>query len=131
MLRLAVLRRGRALPLLQLADDLEALPAGHRLNQVEEAALLAVVGALPPGVVPAGSPWLSHTSPPSRTSPPPASQAALKEVGRCQPSSERELSGVVRSIIVRTKCLRNAWRHGMSRRNAVSCEATINIGRLQ
>jgi DDE family transposase len=52
VLRLAVPRRGRALPVLQLAYDLEALPAGHSLNQVEEAALLAVVGALPPGVRP-------------------------------------------------------------------------------
>ena len=49
VLRIAVPRRGRAMPLLQLACSRDALPGGHRL---EEAALLAVVQALPPGVRP-------------------------------------------------------------------------------
>ena len=52
VLRIAVPRRGRALPLLQVAYDRDALPAGHSQNQLEEAALLAVLQALPAGVRP-------------------------------------------------------------------------------
>jgi hypothetical protein len=52
VLRIAVPRRGRALPLLQLAYDRDNLPAGQSQNQLEEAALLAVVRALPPTVRP-------------------------------------------------------------------------------
>lgn len=52
VLRVAVPRRGRALPLLQLAYDNRRLPAGWSQNQLEEAALLAVVRALPEGVRP-------------------------------------------------------------------------------
>ncbi len=52
VLRIAVPRRGRALPLLQLAYDRDALPAGQSQNQLEETALLAVVQALPSGVRP-------------------------------------------------------------------------------
>jgi hypothetical protein len=51
-LRIAVPRRGRALPLRQLAYDRDNLPAGQSQNQLEEAALLAVVRALPPTVRP-------------------------------------------------------------------------------
>lgn len=52
VLRIAVPRRGRALPLLQLAYDRDNLPAGQSQNQLEEQALLAVVRALPLGVHP-------------------------------------------------------------------------------
>jgi Transposase DDE domain len=52
VLRIAVPRRGRALPLLQLAYDNRHLPAGRSQNRLEEAALLAVVRALPDGVRP-------------------------------------------------------------------------------
>jgi hypothetical protein len=52
VLRIAVPRRGRALLLLQLAYDRDNLPAGQSQNQLEEAALLAVVNALPAGVRP-------------------------------------------------------------------------------
>jgi hypothetical protein len=52
MLRIAVPRRGRALPLLQLAYDRDDLPAGKSQNQLEEDALWSVVNALPPGVRP-------------------------------------------------------------------------------
>ena len=52
VLRIAVPRRGRALPLLQLAYDQDHLPADASQNQLEERALLAVVQALPPGVRP-------------------------------------------------------------------------------
>ncbi len=52
VLRIAVPRRGRALPLLQLAYNRDALPSGQSQNQLEEAALLAVVQALPSGVRP-------------------------------------------------------------------------------
>jgi Transposase DDE domain len=52
VLRIAVPRRGRALPLLQLAYNRDDLPAGHSQNQLEEDALLAVVRALPPDVRP-------------------------------------------------------------------------------
>jgi hypothetical protein len=48
VLRIAVPRRGRALPLLQLAYDRDDLPAGQSQNQLEEEAPLAVVHALPP-----------------------------------------------------------------------------------
>lgn len=50
VLRIAVPRRGRALPLLQVAYDRDHLPGATSQNQLEEAALLAVVEALPPGV---------------------------------------------------------------------------------
>ncbi len=52
VLRIAVPRKGRALPLLQLAYDRDALPAGKSQNQLEQEALLAVVRALPSGVRP-------------------------------------------------------------------------------
>jgi hypothetical protein len=51
VLRIAIPRRGRALPLLQLAYDRDDLPAKSQ-NQLEQAALLAVVRALPLGVRP-------------------------------------------------------------------------------
>ena len=50
VLRVAVPRRGRALPLLQVAYDRDRLPAGRSQNQLEEAALDAVLRALPTGV---------------------------------------------------------------------------------
>jgi hypothetical protein len=50
VLRVAIPRRGRAIPVLQLAYDRDALPADRGQNQLEEAALLAVLRALPPGV---------------------------------------------------------------------------------
>jgi hypothetical protein len=52
VLRIAIPRRGRALPLVQLAYDRDELPAGRSQNQLEEDALLAVVRALPLGVCP-------------------------------------------------------------------------------
>lgn len=52
VLRIAVPRRGRALPLLQLAYDRDDLPPAKSQNQLEQEALLAVVGALPAGVRP-------------------------------------------------------------------------------
>jgi hypothetical protein len=52
LLRIAVPRKGRALPLLQLAYDRDDLPAAKSQNQIEQEALLAVVGALPVGVRP-------------------------------------------------------------------------------
>jgi hypothetical protein len=52
VVRIAVPRRGRALPLLQLAYDRHDLPAGQSQNQREEEALLAVVHALLPTVRP-------------------------------------------------------------------------------
>ncbi len=52
LLRIAVPRRGRALPLLQLAYDRDKLPAAKSQNQLEQDALLAVVRALPAGVRP-------------------------------------------------------------------------------
>ncbi len=52
VVRVAVPRKGRALPLLQLAYDRDALPAGKSQNQLEQEALLAVVRALPSGVRP-------------------------------------------------------------------------------
>lgn len=51
-LRIAVPRRGRALPLLQLAYNRDDLPVGQSQNQLEETMLLAVVRALPLGVRP-------------------------------------------------------------------------------
>jgi hypothetical protein len=52
VLRIAVPRRGRALPLLQVAYDRDRLPPNHSQNHLEEVALLAVVRALPLGVQP-------------------------------------------------------------------------------
>jgi hypothetical protein len=52
VLRIAVPRKGRALPLLQLAYDRDDLPAAKSQNQLEQEALLAVVKALPLGVRP-------------------------------------------------------------------------------
>jgi hypothetical protein len=51
-LRIAVPRKGRALPLLQLAYDRDNLSPNKSQNQLEQDALLAVVGALPTGVRP-------------------------------------------------------------------------------
>lgn len=50
VLRIAIPRRGRALPLLQVAYDRDRLPPDRSQNQLEEAALDAVLRALPPGV---------------------------------------------------------------------------------
>jgi hypothetical protein len=52
VLRVAVPRKGRALPLLQLAYDRDRLPPERSQNQIEQDALLAVVEALPKGVRP-------------------------------------------------------------------------------
>jgi hypothetical protein len=52
VLRIAIPRKGRALPLLQLAYDRDRLPASKSQNQLEQEALLAVVRALPEGVGP-------------------------------------------------------------------------------
>jgi hypothetical protein len=52
VLRLAVPRVGRAIPLLQLAYDRDRLPPDTSQNQLEERALQAVVAALPAGVRP-------------------------------------------------------------------------------
>jgi Transposase DDE domain len=52
ILRIAVPRKGRALPLLQLAYDRDRLPAQKSQNQLEQEALLAVLRALPSGVRP-------------------------------------------------------------------------------
>jgi hypothetical protein len=52
VLRIAVPRKGRALPLLQLAYDRDDLPAAKSQNQLEQEALLAVVRVLPVGVRP-------------------------------------------------------------------------------
>ena len=52
VLRIAVPRKGRALPLLQLAYDRDDLPATQSQNQIEQEALLAIVGVLPEGVRP-------------------------------------------------------------------------------
>jgi DDE family transposase len=53
VLRIAVPRKGRALPLLQLAyDDRDNLSPNKSQNQLEQDALLAVVGALPMSVRP-------------------------------------------------------------------------------
>jgi hypothetical protein len=53
VLRIAVPRRGRALPLLRLAYNRDRLPAQRSQNQLEQDAILAVVRALPEGVRPA------------------------------------------------------------------------------
>jgi hypothetical protein len=52
VLRIAVPRKGRALPLLQLAYDRDHLPSTKSQNQLEQDALLAVVRALPMSVRP-------------------------------------------------------------------------------
>jgi hypothetical protein len=52
VLRIAVPRKGRALPLLQLAYDRDNLSPNKSQNQIEQDALLAVVGALPMSVRP-------------------------------------------------------------------------------
>lgn len=52
VLRIAVPRRGRALPLLQMSYDRDRLPKGKSQNQLEQDALLAVVEAMPAGVRP-------------------------------------------------------------------------------
>jgi hypothetical protein len=52
VLRIAVPRKGRALPLLQLAYDRDNLSANKSQNQLEQDALLAVVRALPMSVRP-------------------------------------------------------------------------------
>jgi Transposase DDE domain len=52
VLRIAVPRKGRALPLLQLAYDRDRLPATKSQNQLEQDALLSVLRALPKGVRP-------------------------------------------------------------------------------
>jgi hypothetical protein len=52
LLRIAVPRKGRALPLLQLAYDRDDLSPTNSQNQIEQEALLAVVGVLPVGVCP-------------------------------------------------------------------------------
>jgi len=52
VLRIAVPRKGRALPLLQSAYDRDNLSPNKSQNQIEQEALLAVVRALPEGVRP-------------------------------------------------------------------------------
>lgn len=52
VLRIAVPRKGRALPLLQLAYDRDRLPPERSQNQLEQDALLGVIEALPAGVRP-------------------------------------------------------------------------------
>ena len=52
VLRIAIPRKGRALPLLQLAYDRDRLPPERSQNQLEQDALLAVVEALPASVRP-------------------------------------------------------------------------------
>ncbi len=52
VLRIAVPRKGRALPLLQLAYDRDNLPATKSQNQIEQDALFSVVRALPRSVRP-------------------------------------------------------------------------------
>jgi hypothetical protein len=52
VLRIAVPRKGRALPLLQLAYDRDDLSPNKSQNQLEQEALLFVVRALPEGVRP-------------------------------------------------------------------------------
>ncbi len=52
VLRIAVPRKGRALPLLQLAYDRDDLPATKSQNQIEQEALSALVGVLPARVRP-------------------------------------------------------------------------------
>lgn len=52
VLRIAVPRKGRALPLLQLAYNRDRLPAQRSQNQLEQDALLALIEAIPAGVRP-------------------------------------------------------------------------------
>jgi hypothetical protein len=52
VLRIAIPRKGRALPLLQLAYDRDNLPPTKSQNQLEQDALLAVLEALPRSVRP-------------------------------------------------------------------------------
>jgi hypothetical protein len=52
VLRIAIPRKGRALPLLQLAYDRDRLPPRRSQNRLEQDAPLAVVEALPSGVRP-------------------------------------------------------------------------------
>ena len=52
VLRIAVPRKGRALPLLQSAYDRDNLSPNKSQNQIEQEALLAVVRALPTSVRP-------------------------------------------------------------------------------
>lgn len=52
VLRVAVPRKGRALPLLQLAYDRDNLSPNKSQNRLEQDALLAVIGALPMSVRP-------------------------------------------------------------------------------
>jgi hypothetical protein len=52
VLRIAIPRRGRAIPVLQLAYDRDHLPGTNSQNQLEEAALGAVIAMLPPHVRP-------------------------------------------------------------------------------
>ncbi len=52
VLRIAVPRKGRALPLLQLAYDRDDLSPNKSQNQIEQDALLALIEALPMGVRP-------------------------------------------------------------------------------
>lgn len=52
VLRIAVPRKGRALPLVQMAYDRDDLSPNKSQNQLEQDALLAVVGALPTSVRP-------------------------------------------------------------------------------
>lgn len=52
VLRIAIPRRGRVLPLVQLAYDRDDLPAGRSQNQLAEDVLAAVIRALPQGVRP-------------------------------------------------------------------------------
>jgi hypothetical protein len=52
VLRIAVPRKGRSLPLLQLAYDRDDLSPNKSQNHIEQQALLAVLGALPEGVRP-------------------------------------------------------------------------------
>lgn len=52
VLRIAIPRKGRAIPLLQLAYERDRLPAHRSQNQLEQEALVAVVEALPDSVRP-------------------------------------------------------------------------------
>ncbi len=52
VLRIAVPRRGRALPLLEVCYDRDRMPADASQNQLEEHAIAAVLQALPAGVRP-------------------------------------------------------------------------------
>ena len=64
VLRIAVPRRGRALPLLQLAADRDHLPYPGYLHVLEEQALGVVLDALPAGVRPVvlGDRWFGRSS---------------------------------------------------------------------